>query len=105
MERPTITINGNVIVMPEVKARVWREVMQLENDVPEIKKVADFRNLDAIDKICAVIAVAFGVSSDEVLDNLYIADVLPTYFGINAVIYSMLTEKLSKKNAEDTLQH
>lgn len=99
MERPTITINGNEIVMPEVKARIWLEVMKFESVRKELKSV------DAIEKYCAVIAMAFGVSVDEVLDNLDIADVLPTYFAVLNCVVAMLTEKLAKKNAEGQPQH
>ena len=99
MERPTITINGNGIVMPEVKARVWLEVMKFESVRKELKSV------DAIEKYCAVIAMAFGVSVDEVLDNLDIADVLPTYFAVLNCVVAMLTEKLAKKNTEEQPQH
>lgn len=94
MERPTITINGNEIVMPEIKARVWYEIMKFESVRKELKSV------DAIEQYCAVIAMAFGVSVDEVLDNLDISDVLPTYFAVLNCVVAMLTEKLAKKNAE-----
>ena len=98
MDRPTININGQEIILPEVKARVWREIMQFES----VRK--DIKSVDAIDKYCAVIAMAFGVTADEVLDNLDIADVLPTYFATLNCVVAMLTEKLSKKKAEEPPQ-
>lgn len=98
MERPTITINGNDIVMPEIKARVWREVMQFEEEHKGLKREEILLKLE---KFCGVIALAFGVTADEVMDNLNISDILPTYFAVLTAVASMLTEKLAKKNTED----
>ena len=98
MERPTITINGNEIVMPEIKARVWREFMQFEV-IPK-----DLKSADSIEKHCAFIAMAFGVSTDDVLDNLDIKDVFPTYYSVIRYVFALITEKLPKKNTEDQPQ-
>lgn len=104
MDKPTITINGEVKVMPPVKARAWRELMQCEEEFKELRK--DFKSDDAIEKHCEIIAKLFGVTADEVLDNLDIDDVLPTYFRALGYVVAMLTDKLSgdKKNAVETAE-
>ncbi len=96
MNKPVITINGNKIEMLEPKARAWREVMKFETERKDLK--AD----DAVEKYCEVIAKVFGVTTDEVLDNLELADVIPTYFAVLNRIVAMLTEKLltDKKNED-----
>lgn len=98
MNKPTLTIDGKVIEMPPIKARVWREVMKFEDDRQELK----LRSVDAVEKHCEVIAKVFDVTTDEVLDNLELQDVLPTYFAILNYVAVMLTEKLpnNKKNVD-----
>lgn len=96
MNKPDISINDKLIFLPEIKARLWREIMQFE----EVRK--DLKSVDAIEQYCGIIAKAFNVTADEVLDNLDISDVLPTYFGILNCVLAMLTEKLvDKKNVTD----
>lgn len=94
MNRPTIEINGQIIEMKNLKARIWREVMKFETERKDIATV------DYVDKQCEIIAMAFGVTADEVLDNLEIGEVTPKYFEVFNAIVAMLTEKLGKKNVE-----
>lgn len=92
MATPTITINGKEIEMKKLKARIWRETSKIN------EKRKDISSVDAIDIYCAVIAVVFSVTADEVLDNLYIEDVMPKYFEVLNVINTLITSKLPKKN-------
>ncbi len=94
----TITINGKEIEMTEIKARLWREIMAFED------KRADLPVMEAFDETCRIIAVAFGVTVDEVLDNLEIEDILPKYFEVSNAVVVKLTEKLGKKNADAAAQ-
>lgn len=96
MERPTIKINGEVRYMPAVKARMWREVIKFEEERKSLPTI------DMLDKHCEIIAKIFGTTTDEVLDNLEIADVMPSYYAILNYIAAMLTEKIKadKKNEE-----
>lgn len=93
---PTLTVDGKEIEMAGVKARAWREIMAFEDKRKELTVSA------AVDEYCRIIALAFGVTVDEVLDNLELADVLPKYFEVLDAVISMLTEKLSKKNTAET---
>lgn len=96
MDKPTITINGNKIEMPKVKARVWREVMALTAERKNVS-AADF-----VDRHCEVIALAFNVTKDDVLDNIFIDDVLPIFNAILAYVSELLFNKIgdSKKNVD-----
>lgn len=94
MEKPKITINGKEIEMVEVKARMWREIMEFE------EKRGKLNSPTAIDEYCGIIATAFDVTVDEVLDNLNLNDVIPKYFAVLDEVISMLTEKVGKKNVE-----
>ena len=91
MEKPKIIINGKEIEM-QTKARLWSVVMKFEDERGE------FSVADAVEKYCEIIAVAFGVTTEEILNNLDIADVAPTYFKIYNAVAELLTAKLGKKN-------
>ena len=92
MNTPTITINGKEIPMQKLTARIWRETTKIN------EKRKDISSVDTIDVYCAVIAVAFGVTADEILDNLYIEDIMPKYLEVLNVINTLITSKLPKKN-------
>lgn len=96
MDDAIISVKDAVKYMPPVKARAWREIMKFEAERKDLKSE------DAVDKYCEVIAKVFGITIDEVLDNLELQDVLPTYYAILNRIVAMLTEKLvaDKKNED-----
>ena len=91
MDKPKITINGKEIEM-QTKARLWSVVMKFEDERGE------FSVADAVEKYCEIIAVAFGVTTEEILDNLDIADVAPTYFKIYNAVAELLTKKRTGRN-------
>lgn len=103
MDTPNIEINGEMKVLPPIKARTWREIMQYETQRKDTKVFTT----DDVEKHCAIIALAFGVTTDEVLDNIDITDVIPTYYAVLRRIAAMLTEKLivDKKNEPETAEH
>ena len=100
MDKPTLTINGKVIEMPAVKARIWREVMALTAERKNISTV------DFVERHCDVIAMAFNITKDDVLDNISVEDVLPTFNTILVYISSLITAKLgdTKKNVDVDVQ-
>lgn len=91
MNKPTITINGKEISMKS-KARLWGVVMKFDKDAAEIPREEE------VDRYCEIIAVAFGLTTDEVLDNLELEDVAPKYFEVYNAVAGLLTSKLAKKN-------
>jgi len=94
MERPKLIINEREIEIPPIKARLWRTIMQFDAEEKDIFKP------DTIEKYCEIIALAFGVTTEEVLDNLELPDVLPKYFDVYRAVVKMLSEKTPKKNKE-----
>lgn len=96
MEKIAIWLNDKYIALPDVKARLWREIMQFESTRKDLKSV------DAIDGYCGIIAQAFNITVDDVLDNLNLEDVLPTYLKIFNLVVALLTNKIGdKKNVTD----
>lgn len=95
MDKPIITINGKIIEMKTPKARAWREIMKFNEDRQSLP-ASDF-----CEEHAKMIALAFGVSADEVLDNLDVDDILPTYLNVFTSLVGLLTAKLAidKKNA------
>lgn len=97
MDKPTLTIDGKKIEMLEPKARFWRLGIKLS----EQRK--DLPAIDYVDAYCEFIALVFGVSNDEVLDNIDVVDVMPLFYDILAYIMGRLWVKFEdKKNAEVT---
>lgn len=94
MNKPIIEINGKKIELPPVKARVWREIIKFDEERKTILSA------DYVDKHCEIIALLFGVTKDEVLDNLEILEVIPLYSEILTYIVAMLSVGLGdgKKN-------
>lgn len=97
MTASTLNLNGKIIEMPKLKARMWREIMQFEEERKKISAV------DAIEKYCEIIALAYDVTTDDVLDNLTIEEVVPKYYEIVNSLLAMLTAKLgdNKKNTDE----
>jgi hypothetical protein len=94
MANPTITINGKDIEM-QSKARLWRIVAEFQE-----KRKGAIPTEDFIEEHCKVIAAAYGLTTDEVLDNIDIADVLPICLQAVKTVGDKLTEKV-KKNPEE----
>ncbi len=96
MDRPTITIDGKTIDMPTPKARFWREIIKFEEGRKEL----------TVEKFCDehvnIIARAFGVTGEEVLDSLDVDEILPTYMNVLMYIMQLLTARLkvTKKNED-----
>ena len=92
----TIKLGEKIVELPKIKAGMWREIMKFEEERKEIKSA------DIIEKYCEIIAAAFGVSTEEILENLLIDEVVP-YEILNAML-GMLTAKLgNKKNAVEKI--
>lgn len=88
MDTPYIEINGEIKFIPPVKARVWRELIQFDERREEIE------TKDFIDEHAKIIAFAFGVTQDEILDNLGVEDILPTYKATLRYVISLLSAKI-----------
>lgn len=95
MNKPTITIDGKEIKM-RTKARLWGAFAKFDNSRTEIPAE------ELVDKYCEIIAVAFGVTTDEVLDNLEIDEVIPTYVKVNNAVVDLLND-YAKKNEIETI--
>lgn len=92
MDNPKITINGKEIELPPIKARLWREIIQFHENRKNISTA------DLMEKYCAIIALEFGVTTDDVLDNLNVEDVGRLYYDVFDVVANLLNAKIGKKN-------
>lgn len=93
MNRPTLTINGKTIELPNIKVKAWREIAQANEEI----QANTLLDAGFMERHCKFIALAFGITTDEVLDNLYIEDVLPLYTTVANTITKMITAKLGNK--------
>lgn len=96
MARPTITIDGKTIEMKTAKVEVFRKILKLDNERKEIP-VTDF-----VDRHCEVIALAFGITEEQVYNNLDIGELIPKYSEISIYLSERLVGKIKKNEAAET---
>ena len=98
MSRPTLTINGKTIELPNIKVKAWREIAKANEEI----QANTFLDAGFMERHCKFIALAFDVPIEEILDNLCIDDVLPLYSEVASAVTAMITAKLGdKKNVAD----
>jgi len=93
---PTITIRDKTYEANKPKARIWRELCRFDEDK---------KNLPAeefLDAHAVIIAKVFdGITKDDILDELFIDEILTTYQDIFSWVASLITSKLGEiKNVE-----
>ena len=96
MNKPVIEIKGQRYEIKHVKACDWRDFFKFDSE----KK--DILTYDFLDKHCEVIAGFFdGVSTEDLLENLEIEDILKIYNDILVYLMNLITSKLkiNEKNA------
>lgn len=99
MDKPTITIGEKSIEMLEPKAYMWRKGVKLSMERDKIPAT------DYVDRHCEFIAQAFGVTTEEVLENIDVADIMPTFYGALGYIMNRLWAKmLDDKKNKDTVE-
>lgn len=101
MDKPTLTINGTVHTIKELKARDWRIFAEFVG--------ADLKPTDSdfVDKHAAFIAYCFDVNVEDVLNQVYLCDIMPIYADLQhyfvSVIFDKLDAGIKKINAD--LEH
>ncbi len=94
--KPTITINGKEFEI-KVKAKLWRIVSEFN----EKRKNKQISTADFVDEHCKIIAAAYGLTVDEVLNDMDLEDVIPACVKVINYIGEKLAEKSIKKNLEE----
>lgn len=99
MTQPTITIKGQQLKLPPLKADTWLEILKLKNQKIDLNKDG------ALEPYISVIAHAFNLPLEEVLPNLKAADILPKYFALakwGVITVSDKLRKAARNGYEDT---
>lgn len=96
MARPTITIDGKTIEMKKTFVEVFRKILRLDSERSEIPAT------DFVDRHCEVIALAFGVTEEQVYNNLDVADIIPKYSEVSIYLSERLAGKVKKNEAVET---
>jgi len=94
-----IKLNGKIYRAASPKAKVWRSVIKFD----EIR--TDLKTEDFIEAHAGIIAEAFAVpevTTDAILDNLNIDEIVPLYFETFRWICELLNRKLKKIPNEET---
>lgn len=92
---PSIIINGEEKEMTKPKVNIWREVIGLRDKVKELTPV------EYIDANCAILAKVFGVSEEEIKDNVEIDEVAKKYFEVYEYCAMLLFSKVKPDNEEE----
>lgn len=92
MKRPTITINGKKYELPKPKCGVWRKLMEADKNTREVFSE------DFIENRCEFLAEAFGggLTTEFLLDNLYLEDAAQAYREVTKFMIGELTPKLEE---------
>ena len=85
IEAPVLTINNAKYEMKAPKSRVWREVTKLQEEA------------ESIDNWVKTVAMSFsnyGITEDDVLDNVEVTELIPLAFACVHYINALVNEKL-----------
>lgn len=97
MNKPKINLSGKFIEMPKPTAAIWRKVMEFDSTRNDVMLA------DLVDDYGAIIALAFGISKDELIDNIDIEDILPAYNDVITYLMNLVVSKFgNKKNKVET---
>ena len=96
MEAPKLKYGGTEVTMHEPKARVWRKLTELKDKDQDI---------DTFAEILAVAYGDYGYSTDDILDNVEVSDLIPASFAAITFVNELVESKLTKivndpKNAQ-----
>lgn len=101
MDKPTLTINGTVHTIKELKARDWRIFAEFVG--------ADLKPTDSdfVDKHAAFIAYCFDVNVEDVLNQVYLCDIMPIFADIHRYFMTTIFDRLeaSMKEINADLEH
>lgn len=100
MEKPTITIQDDIITIGPVKARVWREAAKIK-DIPKGAIIDPGMMIDFIVKAFNTPAVTV----DSVEDSLNLDEIYPLFLKVYSYVLGLVTAGLAaveapKKNGE-----
>lgn len=98
MNTPTIIIDNRTYELPRLKGSAWRKFMAFEKEHTEVFSE------DFIETRCAFLADIFGnkFTADDLLDNLYLEEIIQAYRDVASYIIGRLSAKLeeAEKNVD-----
>lgn len=94
MKNPTLNLNGKTYEMKNPKAKIWRLMLQFEQN----KKDIDISLF--IKSHCEILAQLFDLDADEIEDKAALEDITKTYTECFAYVMQLITKK-TKELPED----
>ena len=96
IKKPVIEIGGEKYEVKNFKAKDWREFFKFDGERFNLSDV------ELIDKHCEIIAKMFGLTAEQVTEEIELADVFKIYHKVRDYFLKVLTSKLeaNEKNAE-----
>ena len=87
MKKPVLTLGNEKYEMKPVKARIWRIMLQFEQD----KKDIDISMF--ILSHCEILGELFGVDASKIEDEADLQDIVKTYMDCFAYVMGLVTKK------------
>ena len=89
---PKLKINGEIVHPDRPKAKVWREVMQFDEE----KK--SFSDASLIEEYAKMLAVAFGgkVTAEKIIESVDLEDIIPAYRDVYVWLIEIASKKLEQ---------
>lgn len=96
MARPTITIDGKTVEMKTTLVEVFRKILKFDSERTTVPAI------EFVDRQCEIIALAFGVTEEQIYNNLDVAEIIPKYSEISIYLSDRLIGKIKKNMPEET---
>lgn len=90
MKKPVLVLDGKEYVAKQPKAKIWRIMLQFEED----KKDIDISLF--ITAHCDILSELFGVDSGEIEDKAALEDIVTTYQQCFSYVMSLITKKTNE---------
>ena len=92
MLRPKIKVAGKIYELPKPKCGMWRKMLEFDKGHGEIFAP------DFVEKRCEFLAEVYGdgLTATELMDNLYLEEILPAYREVVNYILGSISTKMAQ---------
>ena len=108
MQAPTITLDGKGYTARRLKMKSWRNIVKLQKDISNMDTAEIMNDEATMQKMAEVIATIVNdpeVTADRVMDELDLADFVPTVQEMTRWVTEQVSGKIEQlpKNSQTTV--